>query len=553
MLPLHTTSGDPIEVGATSAVYALNTPPSPSSRPFTLSNIKGFTGHQEAGAGTVQLLEAVQVLTQRCTTPLLHLRELNPYVAAPISRGRVAIGRSGLAPLQAVRKDAGMCFGVSSFGAQGTNAHAIVSAPGAVGTSSGSSGNAAVAVSGRVLELREGRLWVAPQAQCLLGRCLVGRRRGSTAGPRVAFQARLDSPLLAYLWDYSAANGGSTGAQQPYLSNSVLVSMAASAAAMLNSGSSVASTTLLLQDLVLALPQTLPQHAGTPGQAAFMLLLTISGQGALAIEADAQKLLQCHAGTAVAALTATTVQPEVSGAEAAAAALTAGMLTRPAGSLLVSAVFSDAIAAAVSLVMESEESDSAAAETAVASLAADGMDHSGYALHPALLECGLQAAMLAGEADSPSEDASALWLSAAKGVLLPPGATAISSAMAGGNRATSGAADGSRPWVAAEYVHGADGSTCNVHSLSLVLPGRQAPALQLLGATLAADAMAAAAAAAARATAAGAEAAAAAKVSGLVATNSPLLAMEEEERNMFLQAQIMSEVSGVLTVLQILP
>ena len=64
-----------------------------------------------------------------CVPPALHLRDLNPYVAAALPASLMtSIARAGPFGFPTVGGgDGRLAVGVSSFGAQGTNAHALVS------------------------------------------------------------------------------------------------------------------------------------------------------------------------------------------------------------------------------------------------------------------------------------------------------------------------------------------------------------------------------------------------------------------------------------------
>jgi acyl transferase domain-containing protein len=119
-------AGDPIEIGAVVSAYEVGAaaPDSSSSSsreaPFLFSTIKGYAGHSEAGAGTVGVLEAVAIMQQQALAPVLHVRELNPYVAQPLEGKAALINRSaGLAPVSHWQHSEGLvALGVSSFGAQ---------------------------------------------------------------------------------------------------------------------------------------------------------------------------------------------------------------------------------------------------------------------------------------------------------------------------------------------------------------------------------------------------------------------------------------------------
>lgn len=135
---LHTHSngtslGDPIEVGAATAILCQGVS---RKAPLLLSTVKGYTGHQEAGAGTVGLLEGLLLAAHEAVAPALHLRMLNPYVASALAVHAASLARGGPYGVPVAQSSAGgsaadrkLFVGVSSFGANGTNAHALVTAP----------------------------------------------------------------------------------------------------------------------------------------------------------------------------------------------------------------------------------------------------------------------------------------------------------------------------------------------------------------------------------------------------------------------------------------
>ena len=124
-------------------------------QPLSLATVKGYTGHQEAGAGVAGLMEALNLVSLSSIPPALHLRNLNPHVAATLQGRAVGIARGGPAPLGQVSASGLLVTGVSSFGAQGTNAHALVRGA-----------NSVVAVrEGYRADLQTSRCWVAPPAQ----------------------------------------------------------------------------------------------------------------------------------------------------------------------------------------------------------------------------------------------------------------------------------------------------------------------------------------------------------------------------------------------------
>lgn len=91
--------------------------------PLLLHTCKGHSGHQEAASGLASLQEALSLMHHQQAAPALHLGTLNPHMQGALGRvdGRVVIARQGPQPLT---NQGGV--GVSSFGAQGTNAHVML-------------------------------------------------------------------------------------------------------------------------------------------------------------------------------------------------------------------------------------------------------------------------------------------------------------------------------------------------------------------------------------------------------------------------------------------
>ena len=110
--------GDPIEVRALAAALAADRP---ADRPLLLGTIKTNLGHLEAAAGIAGFIKLVLALHHGQIPQNLHLRRPNPAVAWD---------RLPVAVVDAHRPwPAGpRIAGVSSFGASGTNAHAILAA-----------------------------------------------------------------------------------------------------------------------------------------------------------------------------------------------------------------------------------------------------------------------------------------------------------------------------------------------------------------------------------------------------------------------------------------
>ena len=127
-----TSLGDPVEVGALSAVLLGATK---SQNPLALSAVKSCVGHSEAAAGLSGILQLFGPLLMGSHSPLLHLRDVNPLVANVLDTqaekgGKVVqLPRYSSAQCADVASDVQGVYGVSGFAFQGTNAHALLSPP----------------------------------------------------------------------------------------------------------------------------------------------------------------------------------------------------------------------------------------------------------------------------------------------------------------------------------------------------------------------------------------------------------------------------------------
>lgn len=205
-----TSLGDPIEVGAISAVALEG---KARSFPFLMATVKGYTGHQEAAAGIVGLMEASQLLQVSSTAPALHISNLNPHVSSVISRQAASIARGGPYGLPSTQSDRCLLVGVSSFGAQGTNAHALMS---------GSNTETVLQEPTNENEARKisqkTRCWILKFDALLMSTWVQRRSQGSSGS--VTFETNLSAPHLSWLWDYDVN-------KRPHLpSSSVLSSLA---------------------------------------------------------------------------------------------------------------------------------------------------------------------------------------------------------------------------------------------------------------------------------------------------------------------------------------
>jgi len=146
-----------------------------------LATVKGYTGHQESAAGAVGLVEAIQVATRQSMAPALHVRHLNPHAAAAIRDNKVSIARSG--PMSVPQDARAMLFGVSSFGAQGTNAHALIQGC--------DSAQVLEVQSTEQLPWKLERMWVTPKIGSTLDMVWTRRRTRNHTGS-ITFETRIN-------------------------------------------------------------------------------------------------------------------------------------------------------------------------------------------------------------------------------------------------------------------------------------------------------------------------------------------------------------------------
>src|SRR5829696_1930774 len=143
-----TSLGDPIELRALEAVVGRHRP---GGEPLRVGSVKTNIGHLESAAGIAGLIKLVLAVENGEIPPHLHLRDPNPNVDWDALHITVPTERS---PWTGPRVG-----GLSSFGASGTNAHAVVSeAPGATVRSGpdGAAGPGVLVASARTPEaLRE--------------------------------------------------------------------------------------------------------------------------------------------------------------------------------------------------------------------------------------------------------------------------------------------------------------------------------------------------------------------------------------------------------------
>lgn len=158
-----------------------------------LATVKGYMGHQESAAGAVGLVEAMQVINRSCMAPALHIRHLNPHVYGALRGQKVLIARSGPVSTASEQVDGSTWIGVSSFGAQGTNAHAILRG----------SSSVEIVIDAKLEEKspwKLQRMWVAPFVKRNLDLAWVRRRTRNHSGS-VTFESKIN---LAKNVDFSS-------------------------------------------------------------------------------------------------------------------------------------------------------------------------------------------------------------------------------------------------------------------------------------------------------------------------------------------------------------
>ncbi|MFE3256838.1 polyketide synthase [Nocardia sp. NPDC059091] len=112
-----TSLGDPIEVSAIVAALGSRN----GGKPLHVGSAKTNVGHLEAAAGVVGLVKALLCIRERTVPSLVHFQTLNPRIDLEGTDVRISGHSAGWA-----LAESGPLAGVSSFGAIGTNAHAVV-------------------------------------------------------------------------------------------------------------------------------------------------------------------------------------------------------------------------------------------------------------------------------------------------------------------------------------------------------------------------------------------------------------------------------------------
>jgi 3-oxoacyl-(acyl-carrier-protein) synthase/acyl carrier protein len=530
-----TALGDPIEVGALSAVALEGSQRGAaggSSIPFLFSTVKGYTGHQESAAGAVGLMEAAQLVQLHAVAPALHLRNLNPHVHGSLAHHPVSIARGGPFAVPSKQQDGKLLIGVSSFGAQGTNAHALVSGSGAAVTLD------SVTSTALPLIWRSSRCWVAPRIQSLFTSAFIRRRTKKASGRGiVVFEVDLASARLAVFWQYGVS-------KRQCLPSSVLVSMAASAPVMLNTeenNSQQQQVVGALLSTTLPAPLMLPilRRSGGPSSAgvgaATVAALTVNPTLASAeITFAQQKVLMCKLGSLKVDFAATASAVTGSGASSSSSLRS-----------LVAATATHAVEHAASM------SSTAPTATFFSSTAAhlDAESAAGYSLHPAILDSAISQSALGLTATATSPPT---WLRSIAALILPSSSyssakekeSGISSYLSATSREHDGWAIGSATLLLPSSGT-ATTTSLAVHVVDLVVGEHNLPPTSP-GPYALSTPLSATARGEIEEAGDDLDAPAGEGEDGHLPPDHPLLVMAEEERMLHLQAQVMTEVRNVV-------
>ena len=215
---------------------------------MALGSAKACFGHTEGAAGLTGALLALQPLAHALSSPIMHLRTLNPYVTAALGgwarHGAQTLTLSAALPRQLCpSQPLENLSGTSSFGMSGVNAHALLAAPtlGQLRSSSGQTPNP-------VLTWRRARFWPHALAHAALAAA------AAAAAASAVFAMDLRAPALGFLGDCRLAG-------RALVPPAALLEAAAAACQALLGGAAATWTPLLLHACISSLVPWQPQPA----------------------------------------------------------------------------------------------------------------------------------------------------------------------------------------------------------------------------------------------------------------------------------------------------
>lgn len=181
--------GDPIEMNALG--QALSHAGTGSQHHVTIGSVKSCYGHTEGAAGLTGTLLAMQSLLNKAGAPVLHLRNMNPYVESTFADWKSFHQLTPVIPRVSAPLPGALgeqLSGTSSFGMSGVNAHALFAAVEAADD----------AISAQPQELQRERHWaLAPVFY--MGDMASPAPRDSS---RCSIMTDLRKPGLSFLWDH---------------------------------------------------------------------------------------------------------------------------------------------------------------------------------------------------------------------------------------------------------------------------------------------------------------------------------------------------------------
>ncbi|MGE7955633.1 beta-ketoacyl synthase N-terminal-like domain-containing protein [Pseudomonas sp. NPDC089530] len=114
--------GDPIEISGLTRAFG-HDPEQPRETPCLIGSVKSNIGHCEGAAGVAGLIKVLLQMRHQVIVPSLHSRTLNPNIDFSLTPFQV---NQQLTPWPLKAGQGRRIAGISSFGAGGVNAHAII-------------------------------------------------------------------------------------------------------------------------------------------------------------------------------------------------------------------------------------------------------------------------------------------------------------------------------------------------------------------------------------------------------------------------------------------